>query len=447
MSANEGDTLDDHLDRDPRWKLVERIVATPGFAKSARLSSLLLFVTKESLVGRPEELREQLIGERVFGRSVGYDPRDDNIVRSHASRLRQRLDAYFLQEVTNEEIRVSIPRGSYVPLFERVKPSSAVEPLSSYPALHSAVEQHEVVDRPSAPRDTPIAPGRNSFPWLMSAVALLLMTVTGIWFFAARSRSAVASRSQTPTHRLWSAMFSKDHDTLVVPADSSLVLLKSFTGHSVSLDDYADGQYLSKIDCDVQCDPQLLRSLAEHRYTSVADLKFAVSVTHLPEFLPNRTEIRYARDLQLEDLKQKNLILIGSPEADPWLGLFEGRMNFVLNDEKSKGPLGVMNRRPRSGEQAEYLYDSRAPASAGYATITFLPNVSRTGNVLVVQGFTLAGTQAAAEFITNDAALDALLAPLSKNKLVFPHFEILLRTMDVNGTASQSTLLAYRLYP
>jgi hypothetical protein len=119
----------------------------------------------------------------------------------------------------------------------------------------------------------------------------------------------------------------------------------------------------------------------------------------------------------------------------------------VLNDDKSKGPLGVMNRRPRSGEQAEYLYDSRASASAGYATITFLPNVSGTGNVLVVQGFTLAGTQAAAEFITNDAALDALLAPLSKNKPVFPHFEILLRTMDVNGTASQSTVLAYRLYP
>jgi hypothetical protein len=447
MSANEGDTLADHLDHDPRWKLVERIVATPGFARSARLSSLLLFVTRESLIGRPEELREQLIGERVFGRSVGYDPRDDNIVRSHASRLRQRLDAYFLQEVPDEEIRVSIPRGSYVPLFERVRPSSAVEPLSSFPALPGAVEKSAVVEQPSPPRHTPIAPAQSSIPWLISAVALLLLTATGIWFFTARSNSTLAGRGHSPTLRLWSAMFSNDHDTLVVPADSSLVLLKSFTGHSVSLANYADGQYLSRIACDIPCDPQLLRSLAEHRYTSVADLKFAVSVTHLPEYLPNRTEIRYARDLQLEDLKQKNLVLIGSLEADPWLELFEGRMNFVLNDDKSKGPLGVINRKPRSGEQPEYLYDNRASASAGYATITFLPNVSGMGNVLVVQGFTLAGTQAAAEFITNDAAFDTLFAPLSKNRRNFPHFEVLLKTLDVNGTASQSTVLAYRLYP
>jgi len=34
----------------------------------------------------------------VFGRTVGYDPRDDNIVRSHASRLRQRLDSYFAKK-------------------------------------------------------------------------------------------------------------------------------------------------------------------------------------------------------------------------------------------------------------------------------------------------------------------------------------------------------------
>jgi hypothetical protein len=38
-----------------------------------------------SLQGRDRELNEQLIGERVFDRSIGYDPRDDNIVRAHAS--------------------------------------------------------------------------------------------------------------------------------------------------------------------------------------------------------------------------------------------------------------------------------------------------------------------------------------------------------------------------
>jgi len=148
----------------------------------------------------------------------------------------------------------------------------------------------------------------------------------------------------------------------------------------------------------------------------------------------------------MEDLKQKNLILIGSLDADPWLELFQGNMNFVLNDDKTKAPLGIIDRKPLPGERSEYIYDSQSPATRGYATIAFLPNISGTGNVLVVQGFTLADTQAAAEFITNDPDFDALLAPLASKGKVFPHFEIVLSTMTVNGTASHPAVLAYRVY-
>jgi hypothetical protein len=439
MNVQGDEKLAEVLGRDPRWKLVERIVATPSFAKSARLSSLLLFVTRESLTGRPEELREQIIGERVFGRSVGYDPRDDNIVRSHASRLRNRLDTYFREEAVDEELRVTIPRGSYVPLFERVESSHAEDEPS---ALAPPVVVEQLVPSPHAA----VAHKGNFTPWFASGLVAVLLLATGVWWFAFHGQIAAAGENNSPTHRLWSAMFSTNHDTLVVPADSSLVLLKSFTGHSVNLADYASGQYLSNVHCQTTCDSQLLLSLAKHRYTSLADLKFAVAVTHMPEELPNRTEIRYARDLQLEDLKQKNLILIGSLDADPWLELFQGKMNFVLNDDKTKAPLGIIDRKPLPGEQSEYIYDNQAPASRGYATVAFLPNISGTGNVLVVQGFTLADTQAAAEFITNDADFDALLAPAANKSTAFPHFEVVLSTMTVNGTASHPTVLAHRVY-
>jgi len=439
MNVQEDDKLVDGLGRDPRWKLVERIVATPSFAKSARLSSLLLFVTRESLTGRHDELREQIIGERVFGRSVGYDPRDDNIVRSHASRLRHRLDTYFREEAAGEELRVTIPRGSYAPLFERVES----KPTEEEPSVFGSPAAFE---RPVALPHIGTIHRADFTPWFAGGFAALLLLAIGGWWFAYHGRIAAAGENNSPTHRLWSAMFSNSHDTLVVPADSSLVLLKSFTGHSVDLADYASGQYLSNVRCQAACDPQLLLSLAKHRYTSLADLKFAVAVTHMPEALPNRTEIRYARDLQLEDLKQKNLILIGSLDADPWLELFQGKMNFVLNDDKTNVPLGIIDRKPLPGEQSEYIYDNKGPASRGYAAIAFLPNISGTGNVLVVQGFTLADTQAAAEFITNDADFDALLEPIASKSKIFPHFEVVLSTMTVNGTASHPTVLAYRVY-
>jgi hypothetical protein len=228
---------------------------------------------------------------------------------------------------------------------------------------------------------------------------------------------------------------------------SSLIILKAFTGHPVTIAEYASGKYLSNVDCERPCDPKMLQTLVEQRYTSLADLKFAVDLTHLPEAVPSRTEIRYARDLQLDDLEQSNLILIGSLEADPWLELFQQQMNFVLQDDKSKGPLKVENRRPGPRERAEYIYDGRDPADSGFATVAFLPNLSGAGNVLVVQGFTLAGTQAAAEFVSDNHDFDSLFAPIVRNRQTLPHFELLLKTVEVNGIGSRPAILAYRIYP
>ena len=50
----------------------------------------------------------------------------------------------------------------------------------------------------------------------------------------------------------------------------------------------------------------------------------------LPEATPDRTLVSYARDMQLNDFKTGNLILIGAEEADPWVELFEKSMDFYL---------------------------------------------------------------------------------------------------------------------
>ena len=439
-AVQEEETLRSFPDKDQRWKLVERIAAAPGFAKSARLSSLLLYIVRQSLQGKDEELNEQFIGERVFGRPIGYDPRDDNIVRAHASRLRQRLEIYFREEGKEEALRITIPRGSYVPLFERTGPPLSSEPHS--PAPLEPIAEEQLTPPPAKP------PWRLQIGWGRLALGLVCIFLLALPITKlVRARLAlVAAQSKCPTQKLWSAIFNGNSDTLIVPADSSLVVLKALTGHRVSIADYASGRYLSQIDCEKPCDPQLLQTLAQHRYTSLADLKFAVDLTHMPEAVPGRTEIRYARDLQLDDLKQANLILIGSLEADPWLELFQRQMNFVLQDDKLKGPLEIENRKPLAGEVADYIYDEKDPSHRGFASVAFLPNLSGSGNVLIVQGFTLAGTQAAAEFVSSDRNFDALFNPIVGSRQALPHFEILLKTMDVNGLASPPAILAYRIY-
>ncbi len=179
----------------------------------------------------------------------------------------------------------------------------------------------------------------------------------------------------------------------------------------------------------------------------MSDLEFAVKVTHLPEAILNRTEIRYVRDLELRDFKESNLILSGSQEADPWLSAISGKMNFVVHDDPTVGALRVENRQPKAGEMNEYLYDPHDPQQRGLATIAFLPNLTGSGNLLVVQGFSVASTQAAAEFITNGRDLDALFSSYSGNTSKLPHFEILLATKEINGMASRPVPLTWHTYP
>jgi len=231
-----------------------------------------------------------------------------------------------------------------------------------------------------------------------------------------------------------------------VPADSGLIVLKSLTGHPVSASDYASGRYLSTVTCDAPCDRHVLETLAAHRYTSLADLQFAFELSRLPESVANHPEIRYARDLQLEDLKKDNLVLVGSLEADPWLQFFQSQMNFVLHDDRTEGALKVENKRPVEGEPISYAYDRDDPSHRGYALVAFLPNLGGGGDVLVVQGFTLADTQAAADFATNHRDFNAVLGPIVTRRHGLPHFEILLRTMDINGFGSSSSVVATRIY-
>ncbi len=423
------------LDEDPRWQLVQRIVASPGFVNSSRLSAFLLHVCKQSILGEAESLNERTIGEAIFERSPGYDPRDDNIVRSHASRLRLRLQDYFRDEGASETLRVSIPRGSYVPVFDPTEFDSypPVDGLSA-PATAPPQQSSDAARTPSSARSTTVKVMLICLVVLCGAIA-----ATALYL---RHRSSL----QTPSHKLWALVFRNDQQTLIVPADSSLVIAKLLVGHPIRLQEYAGGLYRQSTDCDKPCDLRMVDTVESLRYTSMSDLEFAVKVTHIPEAIPLRTEIRFARDLELKDLKESNLIMAGSQEADPWIAAISGQMNFVVHDDPTAGALRVENRQPKTGERSEYIYDPHDPQRRGLATIAFLPNLSGSGNLLVIQGFTLAGTQAAAEFVTNRRNIDDLFPSFAGNEAKLPHFEILLSTIEVNGMASRPVLLAWHVY-
>src|SRR5689334_14155771 len=112
-----------------------KILSSRTFSKADRASRFLRFAVRQYLEGKSTELKEYVIGVEVLGRKPDFDPRVDTIVRAEAKRLRTRLDEYYASLGKHDEIRISIPKGTYVPTFDRNDvPSNSIpaqEPLRS----------------------------------------------------------------------------------------------------------------------------------------------------------------------------------------------------------------------------------------------------------------------------------------------------------------------------
>ena len=96
---------------------LERILASNDFAQSARVKSFLRFVVEETLAGRADRLKEFTIATEVFERDETFDPQTNTIVRVEAGRLRRRIERYYLTDGQSDEVRIDLPKGTYVPLF------------------------------------------------------------------------------------------------------------------------------------------------------------------------------------------------------------------------------------------------------------------------------------------------------------------------------------------
>jgi len=97
---------------------LNQILLYPTFSKSKVIRDFLTFVVTKTLDGEEQQLKEYVIATEVLGREPDFNPQLNPIVRIHAIRLRKALDQYYLLVGFNDPIRISIPKGRYIPVFE-----------------------------------------------------------------------------------------------------------------------------------------------------------------------------------------------------------------------------------------------------------------------------------------------------------------------------------------
>jgi hypothetical protein len=419
------------FEHDERWLLIERIVASAAFRKSGRLRDLLRHVARHSICGDLAELTEQRIGQAVFAKPANYSPTEDSSVRVHMRQLRLKLHEYFDSEGRNESLAVEIPKGSYALAFHSV-------PVSTLAVVAGPVES-----RRALPRFGVI------LPWTLTAVLIVI----SIFLWQHKEATATVTASP-PIPWPLAEVFGNGYRTQIVVADVSWAMRRLMTQAPASLEEYLRRDFLQRprLAHTNENDEFFAAYTANALLTSYADL--AVTATFLRVMHQNldRISIRSGRDLRPRDLEEGNYIFIGSPSSNPWVLLFENRLNFqeVRSDEVRGSAKFFVNRQPRPGEQATYKgLTLTGLKGEDYATISVLPTDTRRGSVMIIQGLQQESTEAAGLFLSDQRNCQLLRKALGMsdetNKPTY--FEALLRISAVGGSPTSTTILANRVLP
>jgi hypothetical protein len=246
----------------------------------------------------------------------------------------------------------------------------------------------------------------------------------------------------------FSALIEPTKDTYIVTSDCSLVLIEDLRRQQVTLDDYITGRYMADTSVP-SADPvtqDLIRKLLKRRYTNLAETGVAGRIIGRYSGVSQRMLLTAGHGVQLSDFNNHSAILFGSPSSNPWARLFSEKLNFQFDWDQVRRGL-FRNRSPRSGEQTVYAMTTN-PGDSGkaYAIVALVPNVNSNGHVLLVEGTTAEGTEAAGDFITDDTRTAAALKAIGIDPAGPPRcFEFLLEVKAIAGSGSQSTILASRL--
>jgi hypothetical protein len=241
-------------------------------------------------------------------------------------------------------------------------------------------------------------------------------------------------------------MFGNAKTTDLVLADAGVATFQSLLGAEISIQQYQQGQWLSL--AGQITDPgkrEMAKMSMAHHWTPFVD---AVSTRNLVAAAARNAlslEVVYARSFSPRHLENNNVILEGNRRANPWMALFEDRLDFPYGYD-IKNDFGYFrNARPRAGEDTIYrvLWDRR-----GYCRVAYVPNLSHTGTVLILAGTDLSSAEAGARFVTSPDWVTRLRQSLGlRTNSRLPYFEALLRTDLVVASVPRFDIVAVRGHP
>jgi hypothetical protein len=312
------------------------------------------------------------------------------------------------------------------------------ETNQDFPLAPIAVQETAV----AAPADLDTSrsrhPSMRAWLYVTAPLAILNLVLFGL-VLSRFTRTKAAPVSVLP----WSALFSSPHPTRLITSDSEIVSIQEVTGSRISLLDYVNHNYLPEHNALTPELRQILLNTPRGDWAAPGDTQIAVNVAELAAGNSKKISVQPAYKTQLSDLKtDDNFIFLGSPRSDPWVSLFNDRLDFQFATVEGTQKDLIRNVHPRPDEQSTYI-PTTGTTGESFAIIAFVQNPDQDGQVLVLAGATGEGTQIAGRLVTDPPRLSMALQKCGTPPSgPLKHFELLLRLNVMAGSSRGFDVMA-----
>ncbi len=412
---------------------LECLVNSIHFRNSKRYPAFLRFVVEQTLLGRTDCLKERTLGVEVFGRNADYDTNTDPVVRVTAGEIRKRIAQYYQSLDHEQELRIELPLGSYIPHF--LPPHSAL-PLDSHRGEEHAAPL-AVVLPPPAILDSPVpmavahtessveaagTPALTGFAFTAMprpsrrVQAALLLGVLSLLILGGAATLLERRHQEAGLSFIWGPLLrSKEQATIVLGVHSF-----DMNGRDLSPATYASlplGQQTA------------LASMIRSDMVPVSDV---ISYSEIVSLLARNTmsfRTQSAAETNIEQFRHGPLILIGGFD-NMWTMRLASSLRFRLV---------AINETLHEIQDSEHpgtrwRFDNAQSAlsvTRDYAIVARFFDPQMEQHVLVIAGIGKSGTEAAADFMTDSKALKSWMDASPKGG--DDNVEIVLSTDIIEG--------------
>jgi hypothetical protein len=379
-----------------------RLLASPLFHHSKHYPSFLRYVVNETLEGHGGHLKERALGVEVFGRFADYDTNADPVVRTSACEVRKRIAQYYHEPGHEDEIRIDLPSGSYIPEFRY--PAAVPRPLTllEAPPVTTAA--------PDSIRDWV---QRKRLPLAIAAsFAVVIAAGAAVWF----------EREPSAIERFWNPVWG--------PADSVMMAL---------------GTPPEKIPpatpAAASDEGPTFRDVMRADNLAFADALTMARITGVSrEFAKKRLDVRRATAYTLTDLRKGSIILVGAFN-NPWTLRLTKDLRFYY--ERQENHTGVIRDRQNPANQSwshnpNVLYSS---VTQDYAIVSRFVDPLTEKTVVAIGGMGRDGTIAGGEFVSEPRYLE-MLASRAPRHWEKKNLQVVLATDIVRGNTGPPRILA-----